>query len=406
MPASESALALVFALAGVVAAGLVLYLVLLVLAARLHRAAGAQTAPVTQVAVLVPAHDEAALIARCVRSLREQRYPEEGLQIVVIADNCGDDTAARAASAGAHVLVRHDTQARGKGHALRWGFARVLRDWPDVDAIAVVDADTLADPAWLSTLVRPFEAGAPAVQGESLLIEDGTPRTALRVAAFLLINRVRPAGRAVLGLPCSLCGNGMLLGRRLLEQHPWEAFTSTEDLEYAIALRRAGIGPVFAAGAILRSDAAPDARSAAVQQLRWEGGKLHLARSLVPRLLLEAGRERRPGLLDLAFELAMPPFGLLSGAVLAGAALGVPSAALGWLPVWALAPWLVALAALPLYVFAGLQVAEAPASAYRAMTRAPLFLAAKVLTVRRLLGFRSDTWVRTARAGTEGGDQG
>src|SRR4051794_36676737 len=244
MPVAESALALTFALGGAVLATFAVYLVVLTLAAWRHRAVEAQTTPATRVAILVPAHDEAELIARCVASLRAQRYRADRMEIVVIADNCTDDTAARAAAAGAQVLVRHDAEARGKGHALRWAIARLLRDRPAVEAIAVVDADTIADPAWLSTLVAPFEAGALAVQGESLLLEDGTPRTALRVAAFLLINRVRPAGRAVLGLPCSLCGNGMLLGRRLLERHPWEALTSTEDLEYAVTLRRAGIGPV------------------------------------------------------------------------------------------------------------------------------------------------------------------
>jgi glycosyltransferase involved in cell wall biosynthesis len=50
------------------------------------------------VVVLVPAHDEEALIARCVRSLFAQTYPRELIEIVVIADNCSDDTATEAAA--------------------------------------------------------------------------------------------------------------------------------------------------------------------------------------------------------------------------------------------------------------------------------------------------------------------
>jgi hypothetical protein len=280
-----------------------------------------------------------------------------------------------------------------------------MRDWPQADALAVVDADTDADAEWLATMVRTFETGAPAVQGESLLIDDGQPRTTLRVTAFLLINRTRPSGRAVLGLPCSLCGNGMMLSRALLERHPWQAFSATEDLEYAINLRRGGIGPRFARGAILNSAAAPDSRAAAQQQLRWEGGKVALARQLVPRLALDALRERRIGLFDLAFELALPPLGLLAGAALAGAGLGLGLFALSVLPLWALAPWLAAVAALPVFVFVGLRAAHAPAASYRVMLRGPVFIASKLFNVRRLLRFRADSWVRTARTSNEtGGD--
>src|SRR5262245_20140826 len=83
-------------------------------------------APATRVTVLVPAHDEAGQIAACVRSLRAQDYPAERFEVVVVADNCADDTAARAAAAGARVLVRDDPDARGKGHALRWATDRLL----------------------------------------------------------------------------------------------------------------------------------------------------------------------------------------------------------------------------------------------------------------------------------------
>jgi hypothetical protein len=403
MSAGEAAFVLAYVLAGAIAAACGLYLLVLAIAALFHRgSAEAGAAPSTRVIVLVPAHDEAALIARCVRSLREQDYPAGLHRVVVIADNCADGTAAIARAAGASVLVRDVPGVRGKGRALRWAIDRVLGEESAPDAIAIVDADAVAGPSFLRTLVRPLEAGAGAVQGESLLAEDGSSRTALRMAAFLLMNRVRPAGRAVLGLPCNLCGNGMLLARDVLVAHPWEAFTSAEDLEYTLQLRRAGVRPVFARGAILLSAAAPNRRAAAQQQLRWEGGKAHLARALVPGLAGQALRERRPLLLDAAFELALPPLGLLAAGALAGTSAGVALALSGVLPAAALAPWLLALASIPVYVLAGLRAADAPASAYRAMAQAPLFVLGKALHAHDRLRFRGDTWVRTERAGGDG----
>jgi hypothetical protein len=295
-------------------------------------------------------------------------------------------------------MVRDEPGARGKGRALRWAMDRLLAASPPPDAIVVVDADTVADPEFLATLSVLFEAGARVVQGESLLAEDGTAPTALRVAAFMLFNRVRPAGREVLGRSGFLAGNGMLLARDVLAARPWAAYTSAEDLEYALGLHLAGVRIAFARGATLVSPAAPDAAAAAQQQLRWEGGKAHLARSWVPRLLRAAVAERRPALAVTALELALPPLGFLCGGALAGLVAAAVLAALGVAAWWAALPWLVAVAAIPVAVLIGLRAGGAGPSAYRAMAHAPLFVLAKALRLRRVLAFRGETWVRTRRA--------
>ena len=253
--------AVLFAALGALAAAFALYYVMLAIASFFYRQETRAMRPRKRIAVLVPAHDEAALIARCVQSLQAQTYPSRLYDVIVVADNCSDATASIARSAGADVLVRDEPDARGKGRALRWAFDRVLRRPIPPEAVVVVDADSVADPCFLSALVRPFESGVSAVQGESLLAEDGSRAASLRAAAFLLVNRVRPAGRSALGLPCDLTGNGMLLSSKLLRAYPWDAFTSAEDLEYTVNLRLAGVRPVFAGGAILHSPSAPRAPS-------------------------------------------------------------------------------------------------------------------------------------------------
>jgi 1,2-diacylglycerol 3-beta-glucosyltransferase len=368
----------------------VLYLMLPVVVALFRREERQSSRGDTDVVVLIPAHDEEETIAHCVQTFEEQTYSRERFQVVVVADNCTDDTAAVAARAGAEVLVRKDPGARGKGHALRWGIDQLLAREASPDAVVVVDADSTPDPELLAGLVGRFEAGAEAVQGESLIIGDGSPAQELRAAAFLLVNRARPTGRSMLGLPADLAGNGMLFGRQLLVEHPWSAFSSTEDREYGLELRAAGVSPLFARGAIVRSPAAPHGRAAEAQQLRWEGGKLHLARTKIPKLL--AG-----GHVDAAIELAIPPLGYLAGAAGGLTAAGAALAWLDGLDPWAVAPAAVALGAIPVYVLVGLAAAKAPRSAYAALAHAPGFVVRKVFKVHRLLRFRPDSWVRTER---------
>jgi cellulose synthase/poly-beta-1,6-N-acetylglucosamine synthase-like glycosyltransferase len=379
-----------------------LYLLLLALAAAVGRLVppawpdGVREAG--RVAVLVPAHDEAGTIGACVAALHAQSMSRDRYEVVVVADNCTDRTAAVAGAAGARVLVRDAPDARGKGHALRFAMDRLLAERPPVDAIVVIDADTTADHAFLAALLDAYAAGVDVAQGESLLTPDGSSRSQLRAAAFLLINRVRPAGRARLGLPCELQGNGMLFARTTLEAHPWNAFTSAEDLDYSIKLRRAGLRIRFVPGAIVRSPTAPTAGAADLQSLRWEGGKVHVARTAVPALVADALRRGRLSSLDAAVGLLVPPLALLAGLSAAGAGASAVLAGLGAASWWTVAPFAVALAAIAAFAVVGLWAGRAPRAAYRALAFGPALAVRKVVRIRRLFTQRADSWVRTERA--------
>jgi 1,2-diacylglycerol 3-beta-glucosyltransferase len=386
-------------LVGAMVAAVALYLLTISVAALFPPSPKSGPTPTTRLAVLIPAHDEALSIASCVRSLLAQDYPRELYRIVVIADNCSDETAALARMAGAQqVMTRIDPEAHGKGRALRWALDQLLSAAPEDEAIVILDADSTANPDFLQAIARHFEAGASVVQGEGILLGDKPPATALRVAAFLLTNRVRPAGRAALGLPAAhLSGTGMLLSRRVLLEHPWEAFTSAEDVEYSIELRVAGVDITFAPEAKVSSPAAPNPRAAAQQQLRWEGGQAHLTRKWLPWLVIEGVRARRPRLLAIAFDLAMPPLGTLAAAALAGGLVTAGLSAVGALPWWTLAPWLIALSAIPASVLIGLRAGHCARAGYRALVRAPLLILGKVLRAPAVMRFRGDSWVRTER---------
>jgi len=153
----------------------------------------------------------------------------------------------------------------------------------------------------------------------------------------------------------------------------------------------------FAGGAIVWSPAAPTSEAAKHQQLRWEGGKLHVARTQLGRLLGAALRRRDPALFEAAVDLAVPPLGILAAAAAGGTLVCAVLAAFGVLPAWSVAPWALAFVAIPVYVLVGFRAARAPASAYRSLLQAPLFVLRKAATIHRFRTFRPDSWVRTKR---------
>jgi exopolysaccharide biosynthesis WecB/TagA/CpsF family protein len=397
------ALGVLLALSGTIVSVFSLYLLTLALASALtvRKAPGDPAEPKSLIVVLIPAHDEELLIGRCVGSLLAQSYPRALYQVKVIADNCSDRTALNAAAAGAQVMVREQPNARGKGQALRWAMDRVLAAPDPPDAVVVVDADSIADRDLLAALEREVAAGYAVVQADyTVIIEPGSPRSAMIAAGFLLFHRVRFSGRARLGMAANLVGNGMLFARSVLEAHPWDAFTGVEDLEYSMRLRLAGINPRFAPTALV-SGPGPSTRAGVDRQrLRWEGGRFNVMRTWLWRLVASAIIRREPRLLDAAFDLAVPPLGLLFMATAGGALLTSAAVLADLAPIWALIPWAVAVVLMPAYVVIGLRVAGAPAAVWRVLLGAPFFLLWKLSTYVRLLrGFDTSRWDRSDRQG-------
>ncbi|HEV2034857.1 MAG TPA: WecB/TagA/CpsF family glycosyltransferase [Candidatus Dormibacteraeota bacterium] len=397
------ALGVLLALPGGVLAAFSLYLLTLALASRTYRAhSSSQEPPRSRLAVIVPAHNEERLIGRCVQSLGAQSYPAHLYRVIVVADNCSDDTASTAEAAGAEVMVRVDPDARGKGRALRWAMDQILAGSNPPDAMVVVDADSVADHDLLWALEAELRGRHDVVQADyTLLVDEGdSPRNQLIAAGFLLFHRVRFSGRARLGMPANLVGNGMLFSRHVVETHPWNAFSGVEDLEYSTDLRMAGIKPRFApAGRV--SGPGPASRAGETsQRMRWEGGRFHVVRTRMRGLVGAAIRKRDVGLLEAALDLATPPLGLLCMALTAGLLVVALAAVLHLTPAWALLPWAMGMVAVPAYVVIGLHAAGAPESTWRAVLTAPLYIAWKVVTYARLArGFDASRWDRSDRPG-------
>jgi hypothetical protein len=345
-------------------------------------------------AVVIPAHDEETGISATLDSLRALDYPRERFELVVIADNCRDRTASVAATAGATVWERDDPSHRGKGHALAWAFKRLNSERPGLDAVAVVDADCEASPELLLAMDRALQDGASAVQVDNVVSNPGeSPASALRYAAFVLMNTVRPLGKSRLGFSCGLFGTGMGFTCALLERHPWGAFSVAEDREYHLRVVAAGERVAFAPEAAVRGAMPISLASASQQQLRWEGGSWAQVPEWTRKLLTAGLRERDPVRLHAALETLIPPQSLLAlgHLTLAVGAVGLRSQPGAGLAVINVVGQLV-------FVLGGLRLTRAPAEAYRGLAHAPMLIAQKVGIYARLVAGRgSRGWVRTRR---------
>lgn len=386
-------------------AGLVGYLLLLTIAAfRAPRHTPLPATPQHHFLILIPAHDEARLLPRLLATLAALDYPESLYTVHVVADNCTDDTAALARAAGAVVHERFDQERRGKGYALEWLLARLRAQGASADlpgdAVLILDADSSVSENFLRVIDARLAAGERVVQAYYTVEnpEEGWS-AGLRSVALAALHYLRPQGRMVLGGSVGLKGNGMTFVAELLQRHRWSA-ALTEDIEYHMDLILAGERVTFAPDAVVAAEMPATLDDADSQNVRWEQGRLQMARRYVPRLLAAAARAATPRraflLFDAAVEHLIPPFSIL-------AALSLLLAPLAWFIPGRSRPArrllaLFTLVGQALYVLAGLRLTRAPASLYRALFYAPFFLLWKVwLYIRVWLGERQTVWTRTAR---------
>jgi 1,2-diacylglycerol 3-beta-glucosyltransferase len=349
--------------------------------------------------MLIPAHNEEVLLPQLLASLQAQAYPRTLFEVHVIADNCSDQTAELARGAGAIVHERTHAELRGKGYALTWALEQLLAAKPACDAIIILDADSVVSPNFLSVMDMRMARGDRAVQAYYAVRNPGSSWSAgLRYASLAVLHYLRPQGRMVLGGSVGLKGNGMLFTPDLLAQHAWTA-SLTEDIEFHMALILDGQRVTFAPDAVVWAEMPETLAAARSQNVRWERGRLEMARNYVPRLLRLALSRRSFMLFDAAVEQLIPPFSVLIGASILCllAALGLA----GLTGQWGSATVLLAIGLVlgqGIYTVAGLLLTGAPRQVYLSLLYAPAFVVWKIwLYVRVLLGMDRQGWVRTAR---------
>jgi len=341
-----------------------------------------------RLAVVVPAHNEESMIASTISSLRVAG-PET--PIYVVAHNCTDATAEIATQAGARVLDLINPRLRGKGAALRHGFATALAGGSN--AILVVDADTIVSPNLIDATCLKLSEGADAAQAryELKLAPDQVrkPMSRLRALAFRGMNVLRAKGRAGLGFSAGIFGNGFSVTATALERVPFDADSIAEDVEYHTKLVSGGI-PVFWIGDAFVKAQPPKSREAlASQEARWEGGRVNVAKRSTPRLIMAILHGRWRAIETLADVWSLP---LSRGIIALVLTIGLP---VHWLHEFAIACALVTL----FYVFEAAMLGSDPVGDLIALAGAPLYMLWKALItplVLRQSRSRAE-WARTER---------
>lgn len=270
------------------------------------------------IAVLVPAHNESDYIVQTLKSIVPQLNLSNTLdnesggdRLIVIADNCTDDTVKLASQVeGVTVLKRENAHLKGKGYAVDFGLRYLDAQPPDV--VLMIDGDCIVAEDTVDKIARLAWKHNQPVQATYLMDvpPEPIPRDIISSFALMLKNSVRPKGLTKLSLPCLLTGSGMAFSWDMINKVSFANSKTVDDMQLGLDLAIAEYPPLHCHSAKVRGRLMKE-KFAKSQRSRWEHGHIETLLTETPRLLKASITQKRFDLLGLNLELCIPPLSLL-----------------------------------------------------------------------------------------------
>ena len=236
---------------------------------------------------IIPAHNESAVVANLVESLKNQNYPKELYDIYVIADNCTDNTAEKARNAGAIVYERFDETKKTKGFALQWFLAQKIEENAPYDAFCVFDADNIADSNFFTAMNKKLNQGETVVQGyRDIKNPSDNWITAGYAIFYWTMNRFYHLARYNVGLSPLLNGTGFMVKFDIIKETGWNTKTLTEDIEFSLKNIIEGRKLGWATDAIVYDEQPTGFKQSWSQRTRWTVGHIQCMKEYTGLLAL------------------------------------------------------------------------------------------------------------------------
>ncbi len=228
--------------------------------------------------IIIPARNEETVVGNLIDSIRKNNYPQDKLDIFVIAHNCTDSTAERAREMGAIVYEYENPEENTMGYAFKYLFERIREDFgvENYDGFFLFNADNILDVNYFDKMNDAFVAcdrknvitsfRNSKNFGENLI-------SACYGLYFMYGCRFESRGRTVLGCSTRVQGTGYVISSEIVKDG-WKYVTLTEDWEFTADRVLLGEKIYFCDEAVFYDEQPTDLRVMWRQRLRWAKGHL------------------------------------------------------------------------------------------------------------------------------------
>ena len=344
--------------------------------------------------ILIPAHNESTGITQTLLSIKAQLTAN--VNVLVVADNCNDDTAIVARSHDVEVIERFHETKRGKGFALDFGLQHLAKNPPDI--VLILDADCVLGENAISTLVNEAMQYKRPIQGLYLMHAKPDSPLKIKIAAFAwtVKNWARPLGFHRLGLPCQLMGSGMAFPWQVISQVNLASGHIVEDMKLGVDLAKLKLAPRFCPAAVITSEFPSSAEGIKTQRTRWEHGHIGMIVKEGLPLIAQSIQQANLNMLAIALDMCVPPLALLVLIISMLSAVGM----LMVIVTQQLMPWswifldllLVATAVILAWYKFGRNIVK-----FSELLMVPFYILAKIPLYIKFVFKRQSEWVRSKR---------
>jgi len=261
---------------------------------------------------VIAAYNEVDNIAYLLQSIASQNYPNNKVEVLVVADHCTDKTSEIVKSFNYTVVEKNDNIRNGKSEVIAFA-AEFLNNKAEIDnkIIVVVDADCVLEPGFCAGLdwiicnnqdVSVFQAFREVKNIKSSAVSS------LDASAESIRQWINQGVRHCLGLNVKMHGSGMAFKPNVFFEslHSSKGSLAEDQIwNAALLINKKQIG--FAYSAHLSYVSTSTTNKFSEQRKRWIRGQFEVARKIGVKLLFKGLSNFNINQIDFALSLFLPP---------------------------------------------------------------------------------------------------
>ena len=233
--------------------------------------------------ILIPCRNEESVIEDIILTIKNQDYPQDLFDCIVIPNNCTDNTRLLAQKQNVKI-IDIDIPVKSKGEVLKYTFDYLKES--DYDAYIIFDADNLVDQNFLKAMNKQLNEGFLVVQGfRDAKNPSDNYLTGSYAMFYYLQNFFLNSSRMAIKGSAVINGTGFCVKKSVIDEYGFSVRTLTEDSEFTgmCALNNIRIG--FAKDAITYDEHPTDFKVSWRQRKRWSSGCFACLNRFGPSLL-------------------------------------------------------------------------------------------------------------------------
>lgn len=239
-----------------------------------------------EIAILIPARNESAVIEGLLKSIVKQTIKVDMRSVYVVVETLTDPTINICKKYGCSVILRERLDLQRKGYALDEAIKQILAAERHYDLYFIFDADNRLSPNYLREMLLTYHQGYDMATGyRHAKNNNKNVIAAVSALTFTMINTLGNKNRIRHGGNIIFSGTGCYIDGKLIEKwRGWPFHSLTEDYEMSLYAILHNISTFYNEKAVFYDEQPTKYRQTVDQRVRWIKGYFSARAEYIPQM--------------------------------------------------------------------------------------------------------------------------